>query len=76
MQTMRKSLIVSIVLIMSIFIATVGSQTKPLYVLPQRLPLPVHDTNQMNFLSGSDKGLYRIIKNKTVETLWTEGKIL
>lgn len=76
MQTMRKSLIVSIVLIMSIFIATVGSQTKPLYVLPQRLPLPVHDTNQMNFLSGSDKGLYRIIKNKTVEPLWTEGKIL
>ena len=72
---MRKSVFVSIVVVFAFFSAFLFAQSKPLYVLPKYTPSPSTSTDSQQFIAGSDKGLFRIIKNKTLEPLWTEGKV-
>ena len=73
---MRKSALAILTSIFCFTATNLLSQSKPLYELPQYTPANVTDvSDSRQFIVGSDKGLFRIIKNKTLEPLWTDGKV-
>lgn len=71
---MRKSVFCFIAISFA-FVASVCAQSKPLYELPKYTPSPSSAADSQQFIAGSDAGLFRIIKNKTLEPLWTDGKV-
>ena len=72
---MRKSVFCSIACVF-LFVLPLFAQSKPLYVLPKNnTPTKSSASDSQHFIAGSDKGLFRIIKNKTLEPLWTDGKV-